>query len=119
MELTAYIYDAKTKQPVPYATLQVLYPDGQNYASPKIADANGKVDGRCPDTSYKWLISSVGYSDRIIELTGAKDSNTVNVGLEQNAELLDAVVVTPKKKALIGVGLAIAAVLIAKHYKYI
>jgi hypothetical protein len=98
MEIFAIAIDAVSGEPVPYATVQRLYPGGEVYASPVVADGQGKFNGRVPDTSYLWDVTSAGYQPIRVYLTDAKDnvpSDLFVVQMYRN-DVLPEVVVTPQ-----------------------
>lgn len=99
MEIYADAVNIADSSPVAYATVQRLYPDGQAYSSPIIADVNGSFNGRVPDTSFKWLITSAGYLPTTVSLTNAVDNDQDRghpfvVRMTPN-DMLPEVVVTP------------------------
>jgi hypothetical protein len=125
VEIYGQAIDADSGQPIPSATCQRLYPGGEIYSSPVIADAQGIFNGRVPDRTYKWKITSVGYQDTSVDGfpasvvdSGSAPTVQVTVRMQKAYDALPAVTVTPDtKKKILYVGLFVAAVAYAKYKK--
>lgn len=102
--------------PVPFATVQRRYPDGQDYSNALMADMNGYFNGRVPDDSYTWIITSVGYKPVEVSLNGYMENANVMVRMQKDYQDMPEVVVTPAAKKNIAIGL-VAAALVYYGYK--
>lgn len=120
MEIFARVINSENGEPVPFATVQRLYPDGQKYSAPVVADDNGYFNGRVPGNTYMWDVTAAGYNPIRVTLENAvNDQGLANGGAPTTTPLavpmlsngtLPEVIVTPdsgKNKTWLWIALAI------------
>lgn len=70
MEIYGKILDA-AGNPIAGASIQRMYPTGENYSSVVISATDGSFNGRVPDRSYFWVVSKPGYLSLPVNLANA------------------------------------------------
>jgi hypothetical protein len=116
MQVQGFVVDETTGNGIPGASVAITDSQGNKTGEGVVANNQGafKYDGNTLDTAGFILFSSVGYQSALVHYSVILETGFVQ--LQQNAQTLPDVVVTPGKKVVVGGLLLAAALLTAAHF---